>query len=84
MRSDGSNASWMYSEGSTLSRRLLRFLVTLKNDADVVFVAVGIVSANLDDFGNETPARPSFEMDHDVHGITYIRLDGVGAVYGVH
>jgi hypothetical protein len=50
--------------------------VTLENGRAVVFVAIRAVSMNFDDFGNETPARASFKMNDDIHGVSYIRLDG--------
>jgi hypothetical protein len=58
--------------------------VTIENEAIVEFIAIGIVAVDFHDFRNEAPARPAFEVHHDVHGITYIRLHGVGAIYNVH
>lgn len=44
--------------------------MTVRNGTVVVFVSIGIVAADFHDFGNEAPARPSFEVHKDVYGIT--------------
>jgi len=58
--------------------------VTIENEAVVVFVPVGIVAMNFDDFGNEAPAGAAFEVHDDVHGISNVRFNGVGAIYRTH
>ena len=39
-------------------------------------LAVRVVAVNFEDFGNETPARTPFEMDHDVYGVSDVGLHG--------
>jgi hypothetical protein len=39
---------------------------------------------NLHDFGNKAPAGAAFQVHDDVHGITDVGLDRVGAIYREH
>ena len=39
-------------------------------------VRVGVVAVDFEDFGNEPPARSSFDVNHDVEGIADVGLDG--------
>jgi hypothetical protein len=39
-------------------------------------VRIRIVAVDFEDFGNESPARPSFDMNHDVDRIADVRFNG--------
>ena len=43
--------------------------------AEVKEVGVRVVGIDLEDFGDEPPARPSFDADDDVEGIGDVCLD---------
>ena len=56
--------------------------MTLENDPIVVFVPVGIVSVDFNDFRDEAPARAALEVHDDVDGIPHVGLDGaIGQVH---
>ena len=44
--------------------------------AEIEEVRVGVVTVDFEDFGNESPSGPSFDVDDDVERITDVRLDG--------
>ena len=44
--------------------------------AEIEEVRVRVVTIDFEDFGNESPARPSFDMNHDVERIADVGLDG--------
>ena len=69
-RSGWNKRCWIFQRDS------YKLLVTVENEAVVVFIAIGIVAVDFHDFGNEAPARPAFEVHDDIYGITDIRLDG--------
>jgi hypothetical protein len=55
-----------------------RSCVFLGSDVDgteVEKVRVGVVAVDFEDFGNESPTRPSLDMDDDVEGIGDVRFD---------
>ena len=58
--------------------------MAIENEAVVVFIAIGIVAVDFDDFGDEAPTRPALEVHDDIHRITDIRFNRVGAIYNVH
>ncbi len=58
--------------------------MAVENEAVVVFVPVGVVAVNFHDLGDEAPAGAAFEVHDHIHGITYVRLHRVGAIYRVH
>ena len=58
--------------------------MAVKNKAVVVFIPVGVIAVDFDDLGDETPARPAFEMHDDIYGISDICFDRVGAIYHEH
>ena len=49
--------------------------MAVKNKAVVVFIPVGVIAVDFDDLGDETPARPAFEMHDDIYGISDICFD---------
>jgi hypothetical protein len=50
--------------------------VTIENEAVVEFIAIGIVTVNFHDFGDEPPTGAAFEVHDDVDGITGVGPDG--------
>jgi hypothetical protein len=58
--------------------------VAIENEAVVVFIAIWIVAVDFDDFGHEAPTRPALEVHDDIHRITDIRFNRLGAIYHVH
>jgi hypothetical protein len=58
--------------------------VAIENEAVVVFIAIGIVAVDFDDFGDEPPTRPALEVHDDIHRITDIRFNRLGAIYRTH
>src|SRR5258705_1441153 len=51
------------------------FLRSDIDSAKVEKVSVGIVTVDLEDFGNESSPRPAFELDEDVQRIADIGFD---------
>ena len=49
--------------------------MTIENEAVVEFIAIGMVAVDFHDFRDEAPARATFEVHDDVHGITDIGFD---------
>ena len=47
-----------------------------KDGAKVEEIGVRVIAVDFEDFGDESAARPSFDMDHDVERVTDVRLDG--------
>ena len=41
----------------------------------VVFISVGIIAVDFDDFGDETPTGTAFEVHNDVYGVADIGFD---------
>src|SRR5258708_4105976 len=60
---------------SVVRQNSYKLLVTIENEAVVVFITVGIVTVNFHDLGDEATARAAFEVHDDVDGITDVRLD---------
>ncbi len=58
--------------------------MAVENEAVVVFVPVGIVAVDFDDFGNEAPTRAAFEVHDHIYGITDVGFDCFGAIYRTH
>jgi hypothetical protein len=54
------------------------------DSAEIEEVRVRVVAVDFEDFGNESPSRPSFDVNHDVERIADVRLNSVGAIYNVH
>jgi hypothetical protein len=53
-----------------------------ENRFEFIAVKVRFVCGNFGNFGNEPSARPTFEMNEKVEGISNIGLDGpVGKIY---
>ncbi len=51
------------------------FLGSDVDGAEVEKVGVGIVAVDFEDFGNESPARPSLDVNDDVERIGDVRLN---------
>jgi hypothetical protein len=58
--------------------------VAVKNEAVVVFIAIGIVAVDFNNFGDEAPARPSLEVHDDIYRIADVCFNRVGAIYRTH
>src|SRR5260370_6941918 len=50
--------------------------MTIENKGAAVFIPVGIVALNFDDFRDKAPARPPFQMHHYIDRVTDICFDG--------
>lgn len=54
----------------------------IENKAIVIFIPIRIIAVDLQDFGNEAPARAAFEMHNDVYGVADVCLDrAIGQVH---
>jgi hypothetical protein len=58
--------------------------VAVENETVVIFIAIGIVAVDFNDFGDEAPARPALKVHHDIYRITNAGFNRVGAIYNVH
>ena len=47
-------------------------------------IGVGVIPGEFENFRDEPPARPAFNMDEYFNRISDVRLDCLGAVYNVH
>jgi len=43
--------------------------------AEIEKIGVRVKTVDFEDFGDESPARSSFDVDYDVQGVTDVRLD---------
>src|SRR5580700_1603612 len=49
--------------------------MAVEYEAVVVFISVGIIAVDFDDFGNETPTGTAFEVHNDIDGVADICFD---------
>lgn len=49
--------------------------MAVKYETVVVFISVGIIAVDFDDFGDETPTGTAFEVHNDVYGVADIGFD---------
>src|SRR5215467_7035141 len=80
MRSVCSKLSRMYSEtdginGAGFSAEFIRAPCAVENEAAVIFITIGVVAVNFDDFGDKASAGAAFEVHDNIHGVAHVCFD---------
>jgi hypothetical protein len=52
--------------------------------AEIEEIGVGVIAVDFEDFGDESAARPSFDVDDDIERVADVCFNRVGAIYNVH